>query len=213
MKVVAFERTFLRKYILPSFAVVEWDTPSVRLTDAHINWRLWVTNIRAMLQERPELPRALLASVLSDSLILFRTLYGSVQPSEARAMAFRMEMMRIVETVDGTYPGEIPEQVQHEAHFLVLLAAITGATDHEIAECVPEDGNEKYHGLFLDLEVNPPDFGSYPKALARLASAFAGDPLDLGRLAAFVRGKFRRILPGAVMDGGGDTEGGANVSV
>jgi hypothetical protein len=118
-------------------------------------------------------------------------------------LSFRTELFRILETVNETYPGEMSDADQHLAHFLVLLAAISGATDLEIAECVPEEGGRKYRGIFLGLDVIPPDFGNYPIALARLASVFAADTIDLGEIALFVRGKLRRRVVGDV----GETDG------
>jgi hypothetical protein len=131
-------------------------------------------NVRKTLAEREELPPALLVSVLSDSLLLMRVFYGSIQPSESRSLSFRLELLRLVETVAEASPGDIPDNDAHEAHYLVLLTAVAGATDYEITESVPED-------------ANPPDFTDYLLTLPRVARVLEGDGLDVGEIAAFVK--------------------------
>jgi hypothetical protein len=62
----------------------------------------------------------------------------------------------------------------------VLLTVVADATNHEIRESVPEE-------LFVDLNVNPPDFTDYLLTLPRFARVFAGDGLDVGEIAEFVK--------------------------
>jgi transcriptional regulator of nitric oxide reductase len=69
----------------------------------------------------------------------------------------------------------------------VLLTAVAGATDHEITESVPEECERKFEELFVGLNVNPPDLTDYLLTFSRFARVVAGNGLDVGEIAVFVK--------------------------
>jgi hypothetical protein len=89
------------------------------------------------------------------------------------------------------YPGDIPESDVHQVHYLVLLIAVAGTTDDEIAGCAPRESDKMHDEVFFGLDVAPPDLANDSTALARLARVFAADGVNIATMAAYIREKFR----------------------
>jgi hypothetical protein len=142
--VVGLEQSFLRKYVLSSFEIADWNLPSLQLRDAFVMWRLCLRKFRYTLAGRHEFAPALLASVLSDSPPLMRVFYGSIQSSENRSLSFRLEVLNTVKSVTERYAGQIPYDTAHHAHYLVLLVAVSDGTDHKTAESVSEESTRRF---------------------------------------------------------------------
>jgi hypothetical protein len=88
--------------------------------------------------------RALLVSVVSDSLTLMRVLHGSLQPSESRFLLFRLKLLRAGDTIMEAYPGDIPDNDAYPIHYATLLGAVAGAIDFENEKNAPEDSARKF---------------------------------------------------------------------
>jgi hypothetical protein len=130
--VILEQHFFLRKYIFASFATIDWTIASPTVTDGFTAWRLWMTRLRQRLDERPELPASLLAGAVLDSFGLFADYYATVTPCLARASAFRTELLAEVALAGEVWPGEMPQEVLDKAHFLLWLAAASGAWQSQL---------------------------------------------------------------------------------
>jgi hypothetical protein len=188
--VIMERRDFVRKFIFAGYAGVDWDAAAGRLSDPCQAWCLFLKSCVAQMTERRELPGQLLATILDDSLHFFVGYYGGVQTSQTRAAAFRLELFTIVKTIDENYTEEMTENMVRQMHYLLYLAAVSGATDLELESCAPAAEPIDPAQKFLGLEVAGSDFVDYEIALGKLAKYFEGEFSSFPAMATFVRANY-----------------------
>jgi hypothetical protein len=131
-----------------------------------------------------------MSTVLDDALEIFVGYYGGVQPFRRRARQFRMELFQIVEIVAQLYPGEMSSGARHQCYFLLYIAAISGARDHDLEDCRPTKCRINITDPFLGLDIKGGEFASYPRALAVLATYFEDEFGNFQPMAAFLRANY-----------------------
>lgn len=186
------QEQFLRKYVFCCFVSCSWDEPRTHNhTDAFRCWRLYIMNVAARMKERPEYPVDMMFDLIDESLRLFEGYYAEVQPSKSNALPMRMDIFGIVETCASHGPMELPEDVLRRMWYLLLIAAVSGATDQQIEGYRPALHDE-YDTPFLELDRNKSEFADYTLALSRISKKFEKEASVLPVMADFVRQKYKQ---------------------
>jgi hypothetical protein len=128
--------------------------------------------------------------VLDDSLEFFTEYYGGVQPARARAPAFRLDLFTVVETLTDVNDTEMPIESLRKLHYLLYLAAVSGASERDIEVCRPEAETLGLGEKFLGLEIEGADFVDYRRALRTLAKLFETEFGSFRAMAKFVRANY-----------------------
>jgi hypothetical protein len=181
---------FLWKYIMPSLVTIEWQTQGdVAVSETISCWRLYIQNLALRVKERPEVPAQILEDQFDESLQLFQTYFGDVQPCKSRAIAMRSNIFVIVRTITQTHPAALPNPLLLRVWYLLYIAAISGALDQEIQNCKPEKEG-KDNTPFLGLDVTHSDFCNYGLALSKLSKKFESEFDRFSGMATFIRANY-----------------------
>jgi hypothetical protein len=130
------------------------------------------------MDERSELPPALLAAVVDDSLNMFVGYYGGLRPGHSPAAEMRCEIFGIIGAVAEVVPS-LTDAMMRQVHRMLLIAAVSGMRPDAIRACKGGTGNlgMALSDPFLGLAVTAADFVDYRTAIRRLASRFDGEDL------------------------------------
>jgi hypothetical protein len=189
-EVLSDNELFLRKYILPSFVTLTWDAQGDGGVSEPVScWRLYVQTLACRIKERPELPPQILEEQIDESLQLFTSYFGELQPCKSRAIAMRANLFLIVGTIGQIHPSTLPSETLSRAWYLLYIAAISGAMDGEIRDCKPDPAT-KETSLFLGLDVTQSEFCSYPTALGKLSKKFESEFARFPGMASFIRANY-----------------------
>lgn len=181
------QRTFCRRYIFACFSSIDWSGPSSpNLCEQVKCWQLFVTNTVFRLKDRPELPQALLADLLDDSMCFFEAFFADAQPTKEKAPEMRMDIFAVAETVQENYPGRIKDATLHRVWYILFIAAITNALEHELKDIKYIDPS-KDNCCLLGLDHGPTDFSSSKLALAVLGKKFEPDEETFQKMISFIR--------------------------
>ena len=192
-KVLEDQELFLRKYIFCSFACCDWESiEETRNTDAFKCWKLYILNIAIKLQEKPEYPMEILSDLIDDSLCLFVSYYGDLQPTKHKSATMRMDIFAIVETAAQYYPGEIPDDTLKRMWYLLYIAAVSGAGDMDLQHCKPVE-NDISEAPFLGLDRTDCEFIDYKSALERLSKKFESEFNNFPRMVRFIRKNYNPV--------------------
>lgn len=185
------QRNFCRRYIFACFSTIEWTGPSSpNLCDQLKCWTLFVTNVSTKLKERPELPEALLQDLIDDSMCFFEVFFADAQPTKEKVNDMKMWILHVAETVQQNYPGTIKEATLHRVWYILFIAAIAGALDHEL-KGIKFQNAPKDNTCLLGLEHSSTDFTSYQVALSVLGKKFEPDSDTLEKMTSFVRANIK----------------------
>ncbi|KAH0787367.1 hypothetical protein GPJ56_008719 [Histomonas meleagridis] len=187
------QRKFSRKYVFSCFSTIDWSTRStVSTTIPYKSWRLFLENLNATIQEKPELPILILADFINDSLTAFNGIYGVAQPTRERSVILRMDIFAIVDSIVQFYPMEMDETILNKIWYLLYIAAISGATVNELEEIEYSEAPEPSDPL-LGLERNATGFIDYRKALGRLGQKFKDEKESLELMIKFIRQNYKFV--------------------
>jgi hypothetical protein len=189
-KVISGQRDFLQKFIFSGFTICEWDLPDIRMSDPFEGWFLYITNFARKFGHKAELPKKLLATVLEDSLELFGGCYGEVQPTQASSAQFRLELFKVIDIVIHLYPDAICPTALHKCYFLLYIAAVSGATEDDLAACKPTKQRLNLGHPYLGLEILGHEFANYQKALTTLTTYFRSEFSHFPAMVSFVRAHY-----------------------
>lgn len=185
--VITDQEIFLRKYLFTSFVNCNWDTvEDTSCTDAFKCWKMYIVNMATNIQERPEYPAELLATVLDNSLILFEGYYAEVQPIKQRSASMRLDIFGIVETVEQYYPMELSDDSLRRCWYLLYIAAVSGAGDLDLQNAKPAM-RDVTESPGLDLDIMKSDFVDYKLALERCSKKFESEFGNFQAMVEFIR--------------------------
>lgn len=190
--VLADQQLFLRKYVFSNFAMCDWTSVGdKRNSDAFKCWKLYIVNVAAKLQERPEYPMEIMSELIDESLALFEGYFAEVQPTWRKSANMRMDIFGIVETCAQYYPSEIPDDSLKRMWYLLYIAAMSGAGESEIGACKPAEEDDS-DAPFLGLDRTDCEFIDYKLALAKLSKKFESEFETFETMAKFVRLNYKR---------------------
>jgi hypothetical protein len=193
-KTTETHRDFANRYIFGSFIACGWNSghadgePPDQISAQLRVWRLYLVNLAARVEQAPEIPKCLIAAFMDDSLLFFNAYYGGVQASKAYSLRLRMDILEVVRLFETRYPIKIPHAAKHKIWYLLLLVAISGCSEADLAQVTKQDCTERDE-IFLGLAHTDRDFNDYPLALSRLAQKFESEFEHFPSMTQFVRAK------------------------
>jgi hypothetical protein len=191
-QVITEQHEFAHRYVFGSFGTLVWngyhcEQPPDEVSCPVRSWRLCLSNLSRRVKARPEIPETVIVAFLDDSLAFLEPYYGEVQPSRELALRVRMDIVAIVSTIADAYPGTMPLSTKQKLWFLLLILAITGASDADLRD-VRSQGSPHDQEVFLGLDHNDRGFLDCHTALCMLGSKFESDFEDsFASMAAFLR--------------------------
>lgn len=185
------QRKFVHRYIFGSFVNYVWEGEAQpNLSDPLVEWKLFIINLSARLEDRPELPKLLLSDIIANSLPYFVGYYGEVQPSIERSVNLRMDIFEIVNVCVKYHPGAISTETLKLIWYLLYIAAVSGAKDEDLNisnyEDPPQDNQP-----FLGLKHSDHEFDNYRKALAVLGKKFEQENDVIPDMVKFIRTNYQ----------------------
>ncbi|EAY13847.1 hypothetical protein TVAG_044070 [Trichomonas vaginalis G3] len=187
VQLIEEQRSFSRRYIFSQFTSIEWNGKSTgQVCDQLKCWTLFVSNVSLRLADKPELPKMILQDLLDDSMSFFEGFFADAQPTKEKAIDMRCYILHIAETIEEFYPGPIPQNTIYKVWYILFIAAIAGALEHELNDIHYADA-PKPDTPTLGLEHSATDFTSYTFALSVLSKKFEVQNDTFTEMFAFIR--------------------------
>lgn len=187
VQLIEEQRNFCRRYIFSQFISIEWEGKgSGYVCDELKAWALYVANLQSRLNDKPELPKMILQDMLDDSMSFFEGFFADAQPTKEKAVDLRCYIFHVAETIEQYYPPPIPQNTIYKVWYILFIAAIAGALEHELNDIHYADA-PKPDTPTLGLEHSSTDFTSYTFALSVLSKKFEVQNDTFTEMFAFIR--------------------------
>lgn len=187
------QHNFTIRYIYGCFVNCIWttDVATNKLSDPIVAWKLYLQNFILKVKSKPELPNVLINNFIDESVSNFIHYYGGVQPSFERSKDLRLDLFTIVDTISQNYKGAIGDVIKKKIWFLLIVAAVSGATKQQLSELGSPD-SEETDELFLGLKHSENEFEDYGIALKKLSKKFENEAEKLSSMIEFIRENYEK---------------------
>jgi hypothetical protein len=141
------------------------------------------------MEKFPDIPKLVTVAFMDDSLLWLNQYYGEVQASKRFSVKLRKEVLEIVRLFEECYPIKMPADTKQKLWYLLLVVAISGASNEDLANVTKADCKERDE-VYLGLAHTDKDFVDYRAALSRLSIKFEAEFELFPTMVQFVRANY-----------------------
>ena len=189
--VVQDHRTFVRKYILPGFADISWNTETVsqRPSDPLVCWKIYANNLRKQGKSITPIEQQIFTIFVWDSISLVFSIYGDIQTTQQKSIDLRRDIFYFCREIENINV-QLSSEAKQKLWMMLLIAAISGATK-ELLDQTPNNVKSD-ESIFLGLKIDKKgeNFNDYKLALDILRTKFANESDNYPYLLKFIRSNY-----------------------
>lgn len=189
-KVVEFYKVFSKKYIVPSFADLQWIGKETGLPSDPLRcWYMYISNLIKVSQDCP-IKRRCLEVYIDQCLQFFTDYYGEVQPTIERSHDVRRDIFSIMDHLQE-WNFTYSEDSYHNIWLLLLIATILGAEQAIISNLPSPTKTNKSIMLGLEVDESGYNFRDYKLAFSVLLDKFKDEKETIPDMIRFFRENFK----------------------